>query len=56
MALMFIYEDLIRAIRRDLGHKNKDLTKGKLLSLFVNDIANYVDDNGESPATPKIAS
>lgn len=30
--LMFIYEDLIRAIHKDLGHKNKDLTKGKLLS------------------------
>ncbi len=44
--LMFIYEDLIRAIRKDLGHKNKDLTKGKLLSLFVNDIANYVDAQG----------
>ncbi len=44
--LMFIYEDLIRAIRKDLGHKNKDLTKGKLLSLFVNDIGNYVDTDG----------
>ena len=45
--LMFRYEDLIRAIRKDLGHKNKDLTNGKLLSLFVNDMANYVDADGK---------
>lgn len=61
--LMFVYEDLIRAIRKDLGHKNKDLTKGKLLSLFVNDIANYLDEGGNiklpantestEPETPK---
>ncbi len=55
-ALMFIYEDLIRAIRKDLGHKNKDLTKGKLLSLFINDIANYVDAEGNIKLPANIAS
>lgn len=44
--LMFQYEDLIRAIRKDLGHKNKGLNKGNLLSLFINDIGNYVDADG----------
>ncbi len=55
-ALMFIYEDLILAIRKDLGHKNKDLTKGKLLSLFVNDIANCVDAQGNIKLSANIAS
>ena len=53
---MFIYEDLIRAVRKDLGHKNKDLTKGKLLSLFINDIANYVDAEGNIKLPANIAS
>ena len=42
-SLMFKYEALIEAIRKDLGHKNKGLTRGKLLSLFVNDIDKYID-------------
>lgn len=54
--LMFIYEDLIREIRKDLGRKNKDLTKGKLLSLFVNDIAKYVDAQGNVKLPANIAS
>ena len=46
IALMFVYEDLILAIRKDLGHKNKDLTRGKVLSLFVTDIADFLDADG----------
>jgi hypothetical protein len=42
MRLMFLYEDLIRAIRQDLGHKNRGLTRGDILALFVNDIGKYV--------------
>jgi hypothetical protein len=45
-SVMFVYEDLLRAIRKDLGHQNKGLTNGKLLSLFVTDIAKYVDAQG----------
>lgn len=56
LALMFVYEDLIREIRKDLGHKNKGLTNGKLLSLFVNDIAKYVDANGNVRLPTDIAS
>ncbi len=40
--ILFIIEDILLAIRKDLGHKNKDLTKGKILSLFVNDINKYI--------------
>jgi hypothetical protein len=36
--VLFAYEDLIRAIRRDLGHSNKGLKRGDILTLFVNDI------------------
>lgn len=36
--LMIIYEDLIFAIRKDLGHKNKGLTETDILALFINDI------------------
>lgn len=54
--VMFIYEDLIRAIRKDLGHKNKGLTNGKLLSLFVTDIAKYVDAQGNVRLPAEIAS
>ena len=41
MRLMFLYEDLIRAIRQDLGHKNRGLGRGDILALFVNDIEKY---------------
>ena len=36
--LVLLYEDLVRAIRKDLGHKNKGLRKGDILSIFVNDV------------------
>jgi len=36
--VIFCVENLLLSIRRDLGHKNKNLTKGKLLGLFINDI------------------
>ena len=37
-ALMFLYEQLLLTIRRDLGHANKDIKTGDILSLFINDI------------------
>lgn len=39
--VMFLYEDLLLAVRRDLGHKNKGLQRGDVLALFVNDIDKY---------------
>ena len=40
--LMFSYEQLILAIRRDLGHKNKALSTGDILRLSINDIDQYL--------------
>ena len=37
-SIMFDIEDILLAIRRDLGHSNKGLVKGKILGLFINDI------------------
>jgi hypothetical protein len=45
MKSMFLYEDLIFAIRRDLGHRNKALVTGDILALFVNDVDQYLPRN-----------
>lgn len=31
-------ENLLLAIRKDMGHKNKGLQQGDILSLFINDV------------------
>lgn len=36
--VLFMVEDLLLAIRKDLGHRNKQVGRGKILGLFVNDI------------------
>lgn len=36
--MVFAFERLLYAIRRDLGHANKGLATGDLLRLFINDI------------------
>ena len=35
-------ERLLYSIRADCGHDNKGLGKGDLLTLFINDIRNYI--------------
>lgn len=40
--LVYAMEDLILAMRKDLGHSNKGLNRGDILRLFVNDIDNYL--------------
>jgi len=40
--ILFIYENLLLAIRKDLGHKNRNLKRGMILSLFINDIDEYL--------------
>lgn len=35
---IFLFEDLLLAIRRDLGHRNKGLDRGSILRLFITDI------------------
>lgn len=40
--VMFGFEEVLKAVRVDLGHKSGDLAKGDLLGLFVNDIQNHL--------------
>ena len=35
MAAVFAWEDLLRAIRTDLGHDDSDLDRGELLRIFM---------------------
>lgn len=39
---LFLIEDLMQAIRKDLGHSKKGSARGDILRLFVNDIDNYI--------------
>jgi hypothetical protein len=35
---LFVFEEIVLAIRKDIGYSNKDLARGDVLGLFVNDI------------------
>ena len=39
--ILFVVEDLLLAIRKDLGHRNKNIGRGKVLGLFVNDLPEF---------------
>lgn len=39
---MFQFENLLLAIRKDMGHKDKFIKRGDLLGLFVNDVDKYL--------------
>lgn len=39
---LFVLEDIIFEIRKDMGQKRKGLKKGDLLAFFVNDIKSYL--------------
>lgn len=41
-SMLFEVEKLLMAIRKDLGHGNKGIARGKILGLFVNDIDEYI--------------
>jgi len=38
---MFLFENYLLEVRKDLGHKNRDINPGDILALFINDIRNY---------------
>ncbi|MFC5732187.1 hypothetical protein [Cytobacillus gottheilii] len=40
---MELLEDLLLSLRKDMGHKNKSLERGELLSLFINDVDKYIE-------------
>ena len=42
---LFVLEDIIFEIRRDMGQKKGGLKKGDLLAFFVNDIRDYLPKN-----------
>ena len=42
---LFVLEDIIFFIRKDLGQKNKGLKRGDILSFFINDIDNYLSNS-----------
>ena len=42
IGVMFEFEEVLKAVRVDLGHKSGDLAKGDLLGLFVNDIHEHL--------------
>lgn len=39
---LFLLEEIIFEIRKDMGQKNRGLDKGDILSFFVNDIKKYI--------------
>ena len=47
---MFLIEDLIRAIRRDVGHRNRRLNEGDILSIFVNDMHTMLPRQAPQPS------
>jgi hypothetical protein len=40
---LFVLEELLLEFRKDIGHKNKNLKKGDLLRLFINDMDKYIN-------------
>jgi len=40
--IMFLFEDLLMAIRKDLGHKNSGFKRGAILRLFINGIDDFL--------------
>lgn len=45
---MKLLENLLLEIRKDMGHKNKEIKEGDILSLFINDIEKYFPKENES--------
>ena len=44
-ANLFILEDIIFEIRKDMGQKKSGLKQGDILAFFVNDIREYIPKN-----------
>ena len=51
--MLLAFERLLYAIRRDLGHPNKNLGPGDLLRVFVNDVDDYIGPSGEPRPEPR---
>jgi hypothetical protein len=44
---MFEFEQILFALRRDLGYSNKGLQKGDLLHLFLNEVEHDLHERQE---------
>jgi hypothetical protein len=44
IALVFAWEELLRAIRRDLGHDDSGLPRGELLRVFMDDLDQFLPE------------
>ena len=44
VALIFAWEELLRAIRRDLGHDDSGLPRGELLRVFMDDLDQFLPE------------
>ena len=42
---LFLLEEIVFEIRKDMGQGRKGLKKGDLLSFFINDIKKYMHNN-----------
>jgi hypothetical protein len=52
--VMFLYEDFLRAIRADLGHKNKGVGRGEILRLFINDVDDVMGKETVAPSPESV--
>jgi hypothetical protein len=53
---MFMMEDLLTAIRKDLGHSGGGITKGDLLGLYINDIDDHLPASKGSQADEAVSA
>jgi hypothetical protein len=44
IALVFAWEELLRAMRRDLGHDDSSLPRGELLRVFMDDLDQFLPE------------
>lgn len=45
--LLFDIEEILLAIRIDTGHKNKNLSRGDILGLFINDLETHLPESSK---------
>lgn len=45
---LFLFEELLSILRKDLGHRNKGFARGTILGLFVNDIDDVLATMGHN--------
>jgi hypothetical protein len=49
--ILIAIERILYAIRADMGHKNKGLSQGDLLAIFINDVNSYLRQQNSTGKT-----